>query len=175
MVQQVPFDVHYLEATFQFKLMMKLTKSFPEDSILPERNIEAYGLDKSDFTKKEIDLVVESDAERGAIELKMPMNGQVPEQMFKFAQDIQFLEQLKRSNQFKYCALVAVTNNSNFWSGRDLDGIYAPYRTTAPLVGTVLKPTGKGKGEQSYKLNGSYRIKWVPLPQSPFRFFIVEV
>ncbi len=175
MLQQIPFDAHYGEATFQFKLMMRLSKVFSEDGLQPERNIEAYDLNKRNFVKKEIDLVIESNGQRAAIELKMPMNGQEPEQMFKFAQDIQFLEQLKRSNQFQYCALVTVTNDSHFWNGRDVTGIYAPYRDAVPLTGTILKPTGKGKGEKSYTLTGSYQIQWFLIPQSPFRYFIVEV
>jgi hypothetical protein len=55
----IKFDVFYLEATFQFKLLMQLAKIFDEDTIFPERNIEYYGLRPKKFSKKEVDIVIE--------------------------------------------------------------------------------------------------------------------
>ncbi|MDR2407438.1 MAG: hypothetical protein LBE13_04915 [Bacteroidales bacterium] len=56
---KIKFDDFYLEATFQFKLLMQLAKIFYEDTIFPERNIEYYGLNPRSFSKKEVDIIVE--------------------------------------------------------------------------------------------------------------------
>jgi hypothetical protein len=173
LVKSIRFDKYFLEATFQFKLLMKLAKTYDEDIILPERNIEYYGLNTASFTKKEIDIVLENDG-NVAIELKMPMNGQVPEQMFKFVEDIKFLEELKTSGRFGKCYLIVVTNDSNFWQGSKNDGIYAPFRSGIPLKGKIYKPTGIGKNESLRQISGEYHITWNTLTNN-FRYFVVEV
>ena len=171
LMRNIKFDTFYLEATFQFKLLMQLAKIYDEDGILPERSIAYYKL--QGLTKKEIDIVLEH-GQRTAFELKMPMNGQVPEQMFKFVEDIAFLEELKASGLFAQCCLIVVTNDSNFWQGAKLDGIYAPFRTGSALTGKVFKPTGEGKDIVNHKLNGEYKIAWKTL-ENNFRYFVVEV
>ena len=98
LLKSINFNEYFVEATFQFNLMMKLVNIVDESNIFPERNIEYYGLDSKNYTKKIIDIVLGN--EKGfniAIELKMPMNGQVPEQMYSFVKDIRFLEELKAS------------------------------------------------------------------------------
>ena len=44
LISGIKFDGYYLEATFQFKLLMQLASIIDENKILPERNIEAYKL-----------------------------------------------------------------------------------------------------------------------------------
>ena len=171
LLKNIPFDSFYLEATFQFKLLMQLAKIYDEDRIFPERSIAYFQL--LGLTKKEIDIVLEQD-QRTAIELKMPMNGQVPEQMFKFVEDLAFLEELKASGVFTQCGLIVVTNDSNFWQGAKLDRIYAPFRTGSVLHGNVYKPTGKGKDAVYHRLNGEYKIEWKTLANR-FQYFMVEV
>jgi hypothetical protein len=56
LLENIKFDGFYLEATFQFKLLMQLAKIFDEDIIFPERNIEYYGLTSKNFSKKEVDI-----------------------------------------------------------------------------------------------------------------------
>jgi hypothetical protein len=61
-----------------------------------ERPVTFFGLSRSAFAKSEIDILLftHDRTEQVAIEVKFPRNGQHPEQMFKFCQDIAFLEQL---------------------------------------------------------------------------------
>jgi hypothetical protein len=174
LISAIHFDKDYLEATFQFKLLLQLAKHFDEDKIWPERNIATFGLSKKGFAKKKIDIVCETKQGITAIELKMPMNGQVPEQMFKFVEDIEFLEQLKRSGKFAQAFLIAVTKDHLFWEGRRTNGIYAYFRGKKPraLTGKVHRPTGSK--QKKYKVQGKYVVQWVPLPNG-FRYFIVEV
>jgi hypothetical protein len=175
LLRNIRFDNFYIEATFQFKLLMRLAKLFDEDSIFPERNIGYYGLDQKVFLKKEVDIIIEQeDNSNTAIELKMPMNGQVPEQMYKFVEDIAFLEELKASKLFGKCYLIAVTNDSNFWQGSKNDGIYAPFRNKVPLKGKLYKPTGNAKNKIFHQISGEYHVTWNTLTNS-FRYFAVEV
>lgn len=175
LLRNIKFDNFYIEATFQFKLLMQLAKMFNEDSILPERNIGYYRLNPHNFSKKEVDIIIEQNNNQNiAIELKMPMNGQVPEQMFKFVEDIQFLEELKASGKFFQCFFIVVANDSNFWQGSKNDGIYAPFRNGIPLKGKIYKPTGNEKNEKFHQLSGAYHVAWNVLPNN-FRYFAVEV
>ncbi|MDR2490661.1 MAG: hypothetical protein LBD20_04570 [Spirochaetaceae bacterium] len=171
LLKNINFDGFYLEATFQFKLLMELAAVYDKDTLMPERSVQYYQL--QGLTKKEIDIVVEHE-NRIAFELKMPMNGQVPEQMFKFIEDIQFLEELKASGVFARCFLIAVTNNSNFWQGNKTDGIYAAFRNGGVLTGKISKPTGNGKDTVYHQLDGEYHIEWKTL-ENGFRYFVVEV
>jgi hypothetical protein len=144
--RNIKFDGFYIEATFLFKLLMRLAKIFNEDSIFPERNIDYYKLNPKNFSKKEVDIIIDQKGNSTiAIELKMPMNGQVPERMFKFAEDIAFLEELKASGVFSGCYLIVVTNDLNFWQGSKNDGIYAPFRNKVPLKGKIYKPSVDGR------------------------------
>ncbi|MDR0874419.1 MAG: hypothetical protein LBN27_13310 [Prevotellaceae bacterium] len=172
-IKMIPFDKFYLEATFQFMLMMELTSLFCKKQIMPEFNIEHYGLKVSDFVKKEIDIVIEQENNDNiAIELKMPMNGQVPEQMFSFIKDICFLEQLKKSGEFPNCFFIAVTNDKKFWEGREQNGIYQYFRDGKELTGNFEKPTGENK--YPLTLKGKYKVEWKIL-NDDFKYFIIEV
>jgi hypothetical protein len=176
LLKNIRFDGFYIEATFQFKLLMQLAKIFNEDDILPERNIEYYKLNPKNFSKKEIDIVIEQKGNLNtAVELKMPMNGQVPEQMYKFVEDIKFLEELKASGVFGGCYLIVVTNDSNFWQGSKDDGIYSFFRKGHTLKGKIFKPTGNTKNEDFHQLSGEYHIAWNRVIGSNFRYFTVDV
>jgi len=175
LLKKINFDDHYIEATFQFKLLMQLGKIYDEDKIFPERSIKAYNL--KDYTKKEIDIVIGQENNSNiAIELKMPMNGQVPEQMFKFIEDIKFLEELSASKFFHKCYLIVVTNDKDFWQGNKNDGIYSPFRSNDTLKGKIYKPTGniEIKAANYYELNGEYKIQWNNLVNG-FRYFVIEI
>jgi hypothetical protein len=175
LLKSINFNEFFVEATFQYYLMMKLSHIIDESNIFPERNIRNYGLKSKKYTKKVIDIVLEN--EKGfniAIELKMPMNGQFPEQMYSFVKDIKFLEELKESGKFKECYLITMAKNKNFWSGQINNGIYAYFRDNKILTGRINKPTGKNKGIEYYKISGKYKIKW-KIFDKDFRYFILKI
>ena len=88
----------YNEFSFQHELGIFLRAQMPEKKVQFERNVSYFKLDKADFVKKEIDIVIFSaESLECVIELKYPRNGQVPETMFSFCKDIAFLEQLALS------------------------------------------------------------------------------
>ncbi|NCE98851.1 hypothetical protein D1151_07040 [Emergencia sp. 1XD21-10] len=105
-----------------------------------ERNTKLFGI--AGTIKHEIDIAVYNETEKYAIELKYPMNGQYPEQMYSFVKDIIFMEQLK-DNGFDATYSLMRVNDKNFYSGRKIDGIYAYFRGAEVLQGTIKKPKGK--------------------------------
>ena len=54
-----------------------------------------------------------------AIELKYPVNGQYPEQMYSFIKDIVFMEQLK-SKGFNASYCLTMVNDKNFIQGKNV-------------------------------------------------------
>ncbi|MDR0336830.1 MAG: hypothetical protein LBI18_07050 [Planctomycetaceae bacterium] len=173
LLKKINFDSYYIEATFQFNLLMELASIYNRSIIFPERSIEYYD-NLSNLTKKRIDIVLEYN-NNIAIELKMPMNGQVPVQMFKIIQDIKFLEELKSSKKFFECYSIVVTNDKKFWCGKTKDGIYSYFRDNKTITGKIDKPIDANKTEKPpCEINGKYEIQWKNL-NDDFRYFIIEI
>ncbi len=145
----------YNEFSLQHELGIFLREKLPGYKVQFERNTRFFGI--SNTTKHEIDIVIFNDNERYAIELKYPLNGQYPEQMFAFVKDIKFMEELKKKG-FDDTFCLTLVEDKNFYSGTKQDGIYAYFRGNTPVHGTIVKPTGK-KDEQ-VEIMGSYLIEW---------------
>ena len=110
-------------------------------------------------------------AEKYAIELKYPLNGQYPERMYSFAKDIAFMEQLVESGfDGAYC--VTLVNDRNFYSGKKTDGIYSYFRANGSVCGVIVKLTGKS--EETIELKKSYSIKWEGLMEK-MKYYIVDI
>jgi hypothetical protein len=124
-----------------------------------ERPVSFFGLQRSRFVKKEIDISVfaPKQLDKYAIELKYPRNGQRPEQMFKACQDICFLEQL-RHNGFAECYFIMVADNPLFYSQGEGTGIYKFFRAGFPIHGHIQKPTGAR--DDAVEVIGSYPVVW---------------
>lgn len=147
----------YNEFSFQHELGIFLRAKLVDKKIQFERNVSFFGLDKTQFTKREIDICIYDDKEYiAAIELKFPRNGQIPEQMYSFCKDIKFLEELKNA-VFKSTYFLAYTEDKYFFSGQD-KGIYSYFRSSKELSGVIKKPTGKKS--ESLSLEGRYFPTW---------------
>jgi len=149
----------YNEFSLQHELGIYLRNNIPNKLIQFERNVSYFGFNKSQFTKKEIDIVIFSRDEKKldiAIELKFPKNGQYPEQMFSFCKDIKFTEELKRAG-FDKTYVVIFADDRLFYSGNQ-NGVYGFFRGGKSLQGVVVKPTGNKKLEINIK--GNYQINW---------------
>lgn len=151
----------YNECSLQYELAVFLRRSFVSSSykVQFERPVAFFGLRRSEFIKNEIDITVFSSDQtaRIAIEVKFPRNGQYPEQMFRFCQDVAFLEQLVSAG-FNAGLFVVAADDPLFYSGGQQSGIYGPFRGNHPLTGTITKPTGKR--DESVHLRGEYNIVW---------------
>lgn len=85
----------YNEFSLQHELGIYLRSVLPNYKVQFERNISYFTTDNK-TVKKEIDISIfdHNMNEKYAIELKYPLNGQHPEQMYAFTKDIKFMEEL---------------------------------------------------------------------------------
>ncbi len=159
----------YNEFSLQHELGIFLRERLSDYKVQFERNTKYFGISGS--VKHEIDIVIFNDSERCAVELKYPMNGQYPEQMYSFVKDIAFMEQLKdKGFDATYC--LTMVNDKNFYSGKKTDGIYAFFRDNRLLSGTIGKPTGKV--EEAVTLKRAYKISWEGKTER-LKYYIVEI
>ena len=145
----------YNEFSLQHELGIFLRGKLKGYKVQFERNTKYFGI--TGTTKHEIDIVVYNDTEKYAIELKYPLNGQYPEQMFSFVKDIKFMEELKAAGfDGTYC--LTLVGDKCFYSGQKQDGIYAYFRCQEPIQGEIRKPTGKK--DEMVQVVGKYKISW---------------
>ena len=163
----------YNEFSLQHELGIFLRSNLPEYRVQFERNISFFAQNKRNFTKRELDIAVYSPDKKElkmAIELKFPRSGQVPEQMFSFCKDIAFSEELKQVG-FQEAGLLIFVDDHLFYQGSN-DGIYAHFRGSKPITGTITKPTG-AKNE-SVCLKGTYSVQWSRL-NSEVKYALITV
>lgn len=168
MVESEHIEV-YNEVSLQHELGIFLRERLSGYKVQFERNTKFFGI--SGTIKHEIDIVVFNDMESYAIELKYPVNGQYPEQMYSFVKDIVFMEQLK-GNGFNATYCLTMVKDKNFYSGKKTDGIYAYFRGDEILSGIIKKPTGKSK--ESVALDKRYRIKWEGKTEK-LKYYVVDI
>ena len=196
----------YNEISLQLELGLYLRQN--GYTVRFERNIGEYEKDPSDFVKKEIDIVAykkgnnesettltEKSAEKIAIELKFPRNGQYPEQMFSFVEDIKFMEQVKRVDGFFKTFVVVLVDDKNFYENNKRQpvtyGIYSYFRSDKksdkkevciPANTIINKPTGK-KVQSIGGLNNHYKSTWEQpdatwldskQDKEKYRYYIIE-
>lgn len=150
----------YNEFSLQHELGIFLRKKTDSLKIQFERNVAYFGFNKQNFAKKEIDIAVFSpnlDILQCVIEVKYPRNGQIPEQMFSFCNDIQFCEQL-RSSGFKEAYVLILVEDKGFYSGKKDTGIYSFFRARKTINGIIQKPTGSE--DTQVVISGSYQANW---------------
>lgn len=160
-------------------LRCSLSRGLPSTKVQFERPVSFFGLERSDFAEKEIDIsVFTSDLSvKHAVELKYPRTGQYPEQMFSACKDICFLEQLCKRG-FGRCFFIMVADDPTFYEERTkTTGIYQYFRGPGfrghmPLRGVIRKPTGRR--DQSIELEGVYDIVWNPV-QARMRYAVVAI
>lgn len=159
----------YNEFSLQHELGIFLRERLIGYKVHFERNTRFFGISRT--VKHEIDIVIFNDDEKYAIELKFPVNGQYPEQMYSFIKDICFMEELKIAG-FNHTYCLTVVKDKNFYSGSKQDGIYRFFRKSIPICGEISKPTGKQ--ESSVFLNNEYCIDWQS-SGSEIKYYIIEV
>lgn len=158
----------YNEFSLQHELGIFLRANLTGYKVQFERNTKFFGIHGT--VKHEIDIVVYNDTERYAIELKFPLNGQYPEQMFSFVKDIKFMEELKVAG-FNAAYCLTLVEDKNFYSGQKQDGIYAFFRGNKAVHGLICKPTGKR--DEQLTVNGSYDVCWNSCKS--MKYYMVEL
>lgn len=170
------FENIYNEFSLQHELGIFLRKRLSNIyKVEFERNASFFlGKENSKkLIKKEIDIVI-YDREKNkkiAVELKHPLNGQYPEQMFSFIKDIKFLEELIE-NGFTKCISLVLVKNKLFYEGDIKNGIYSYFRGNQIISNSIDKPTGKLK--RTLTLTGKYKINWYSLTKE-YKYYILEL
>lgn len=164
----------YNEFSLQHELGIFFRMKLPEYRIQFERNVVYFTSDKQ-TVKKEIDIVIynEDKSNKYAIELKYPLNGQYPEQMYSFVKDIKFMEELKERG-FNKTVCVTLVSAKPFYEGRNNQGIYKYFREENAVYGQIFKPTGSLKGKESIILNGYYKFSWKSIYDCS-RYYVIEL
>jgi hypothetical protein len=156
----------YNEFSLQHELGIFLRENLPGYKIQFERNATFFGIENT--IKHEMDIVIykdtKKDTDKYAIELKYPLNGQYPEQMFSFIKDIKFMEEIMKEGAkvgFKTTYCLTLVKDKNFYSGKN-GGIYAYFRgeNPIPVHDKIRKPTGNN--EEWITITGTYAIHWLP-------------
>lgn len=164
----------YNEFSLQHELGVFLRTRLKNDyKIQFERNTKYFfGADGNDTIKHEIDIVIfNADmTEKYAIELKHPLNGQYPEQMYSFVKDIKFMEELKdKGFDSTYC--FTLVDDINFYSGNNQNGIYSYFRGSNTLRGRINKPTGNKS--EVIELKNNYKIDWQGWNKK--KYYLIEI
>jgi hypothetical protein len=162
----------YNEFSLQHEFGIHLRGKFPGLKVHFERNVSALFGTTSQFIKREIDISVfsaDKAHKHSVLELKFPRNGQHPEQMFKFCQDICFAEQLKQEG-FQNAYFLALVDDKLFYDGPDRTGIYSYFRDGKTLTGTISKPTGSK--DKSVTIRGQYQVNWKPVGNGMMYAFV---
>lgn len=164
----------YNEFSLQHELGIFLRKELDGYKIQFERNVSYFSIG-SKTIKKEIDISIFNNdkTEKYAIELKHPLSGQYPEQMYSFVKDIKFMEELKE-NGFIKNAVVALVSDRPFYEGRNNNGIYRYFRDEYKVYGNIFKPTGATKGKEFIPIKRDYDFTWQSL-NGDRKYFVIEI
>lgn len=164
----------YNEFSLQHELGIFLRAKLQGYRIQFERNISYFTQDNKTI-KKEIDIAIfnEDKSEKYAIELKHPLNGQHPEQMYSFVKDIKFMEELKYRG-FNKTAVVTLVSDRPFYEGRNNQGIYRYFREEYAIYGQIFKPTGPLKEKEFIALKGRYEFSWRSVYDNS-KYYVIEV
>jgi len=146
----------------------------PKFKIQFERNVSYFTNDNKTI-KKEIDISIFNDdkSEKYAIELKCPLNGQYPEQMYSFSKDIKFMEELT-ARGFTKTASVALVADKPFYDGKANSGIYKYFREDFTVYGDIYKPTGSNKNDEYISLVKRHEFKWQNF-NSRSKYYVIEI
>jgi len=173
----------YNEFALQFELSFYLREILAESyKIQLERNIVFLGLSRSDFVKKEMDIIIFKDEKDFkdicVIELKAIIDQEKarPRTVYNWINDIKFLEQLKDTGVGR-CFSLFITDNENLVSNskssihkssllpdfrkREIRGVYS----------THAKPN---KNNKTISLEKEYTFSWKEFSPS-LKYFLVEV
>ena len=165
--QKWTIDRYTSEFTLQFRICRFLQSLDSNLVIELESNINRYDLEK--FTKKEIDIeYYNNDNIHSCIELKYIRDkGSYNIGMFRFYEDIKFVEELIESGKFEngYCVLFTSINKLYTSPNRILNPknkenlkLYESFRIDKQLGGTVSIKTGSL--DKSISIKGKYNLNW---------------
>ena len=168
------------EFTFQFRIARFLESINSDYLIELESNIERYGY--KGLIKKEIDIdIVLSKTKRIAIELKYVRDkGSYNIGMYKYCEDIKFLEELTSENFHTGYAIIFTNIKELYTPKENLNpknkenfDLYNCFRNKKKLKGLLNIKTGKMN--ESLKLRNQYNLIWEEFTEEGIMACIVEI
>lgn len=165
-----PNDFLYNEFALQFEIGYELRKH--GFKVYFEKNVTAYS--NCSTLKKEIDILVEKDDVRFAIEVKNPKNGQYPMQMKSFIKDIAFIEELVKYKIVDFGFTLTVVDDSLFYSNKGTKG--QNFKLTQPY--NYFRGSAPIDNSNSYfPINGQYQVNWIPMMSlnNLWRYYFIEI
>jgi L-rhamnose mutarotase len=168
----------YNEAALQYELAIFLRKEHPEYKIQLERNIEDFNFEKSNFKKKEMDIIIYKDKNRKqdmiVIELKAIINQHKarPVTVFNWIEDLIFLEQLKEHGI--QCYSIFYTNENNYFIGENKTGKLLTDFRNKKIFGTYQKHQKTQKTNDIVTLKKMYHINLETVNEKE-KYFIIEI
>ena len=165
----------YNEAIFQHELGFFLRNKLLGWKIHLERNITYLGLSKAEFTKKEIDLLLESpEGRKVVIELKAPIDQKLarPVTVFHWIEDLKFLEQLKEVG-FEVYSIFLTNEKGYFSSGGNTGPLLRDFRRGV-IAGSYDKHNKTIQKQKSITLKNQYQFEWSNLSEG-LKYFIISV
>lgn len=175
-------DYIYNEISLQFELGCYLRYHLSGNySIQFEQPVNKLFNDyqKYNFVKKEIDLVINDNVKktRFYIELKFPKNGQYPVQMYKFCEDVRFLEQLNSADKNE-CCFICLVDDYLFYKGKLTEGIYGVFRKSEsnPSYGHINNTIDQYYSEKPLNIQGNYNFDWSSIAKHEnYRYMTVHI
>lgn len=185
----------YNEFSLQHELGLYLRKNFKEENVIVlfEKNVKSFtgGEKFKNWEKYEIDIVIidKKTDNKYAIELKFPINGQYPEQMFQFIKDIRFMEQVKEYINFNETYCLTLVNDSSFYSDTSEKNkkietnngkIYKYFRNNKnETIGTqeIYDPVQHSKQKGRYKIStkGKYNVEWKQIKNNrKLKYYLIK-
>ncbi len=169
----------YNEASLQYELAIFLRSNYPDYKIQLERNISYFGLPKSEFEKKEMDIIIFKDKnnlkEAIIIELKaiINQNKDRPVTVFQWIEDLRFLEQLKKKGA--ECYSIFFTEENRFLSGtRNVGELLTNFRNRK-VSGEYKKHQKSKDKHKPIKLSNSYSFDWTKIENKRQKYFIIKI
>lgn len=170
----------YNEAGLQHELGFYLREHLPKEyKIQLERNIEAIIGTKQGFYKKEIDLFITNGKSKMAIEIKVPINKQIPRRMELSFEDVRFLEQLKEKG-FEECYFLFTSHVQSFWNSRREQKIYEYFNDGIfqTLTKSDVPPFIQNSKTAFNEMKKIYSFEWNDIKMQnnkQWRYFLLEV
>lgn len=175
----------YNECTLMCRFAAYLSAQLPDYHVECGRNIEYFGLDKKDFYKRDIDIVIYKRDREGnitekyAIEMKCPTESgrQTTQRMEEMLLDIAFKEQLLSSGDFDDAKCIVMTDVNKFGlftatRGRKITGkckvMYDIFRDGKSVSGIPLT-----KGKKSIEIKGPVQVTWLSVEGTDYRYYII--
>ena len=192
----------YNEFSLQYELGKYLNNLLPPKyKVQFERNITFFDpkckKNKEHFgkyAKKEIDISIFDSLkkEKCAIELKYPTNGQHPKQLYKFCEDICFMEQVKEFAGFQQSYVLTLVNDDrkgkSFYEGKGDNGktekVYNRFcrlgdgrRRICIESGEIEYPIDDGHGpDEPIFIMSDYETEWQTVAQHPqYHYYLLSI